>query len=170
MVQVFILGLMARCTKVSGLRALRMAKAFGKVSMATRTSENGDSLKLRAMVFISGKMAIGTKVSGKIVSNMDKAPISSPTGTATQAFMLRENLMGKANTSGKMAVFTSESSRMVSNMAKANGKSDSTTKSATCMKDSTKTIRRMGWACSPGKAEIIIRDVIKMMKDTDTVK
>ena len=170
MVQVFIPGLMERCTKVNGLRALRMAKAFGKVSMATRTSVNGDNQKLQAMVFINGKMAIGTKVSGKIVSNTDKAPISSPTETATLAFMLMVNLMGKASTSGKTAVFISESSGMVSNMAKANGKSDSTTKSATCMKDSTKTIRRMAWACSPGKAEIIIKDVIKMMSDTDTVK
>ena len=112
MVQVFIPGLMEKCTKVNGLRALRMAKAFGKVSMATRTSANGDNQKLQAMVFISGKMAIGMKESGTIVSNMDKALISSPTVTATQAYMLEESPMGKASTNGKMAAYISVSSKM----------------------------------------------------------
>ena len=55
-------------------------------------------------------------------------------------------------------------------MAKVNGKSGLMTKSATCMKVSMKMIRRMEWVCSLGKAEIIIKDAIKMMRDMDTVK
>ena len=113
MVQVFILGLMEKCTKVNGLRALRMAKAFGKVYMATRTSVSGDNQKLQAMVFINGKMAIGMKASGTIVSNMDKAQISSQMVTVTPAYMLWESPMVKASTSGKTAAFILESSKMV---------------------------------------------------------
>ena len=111
--QVFILGLTERFMKVNGPRALRMAKAFGKVSMVTRTSANGDNQKLLAMVYINGKMAIGMKVSGRIVLNMDKAPIFSLMATVTQEYMSWVNPKGKASTSGKTAAYILESSKMV---------------------------------------------------------
>ena len=55
-------------------------------------------------------------------------------------------------------------------MAKVNGRNDSMTRTVTCTKAPTKTIRKMEWACLSGSLETIIRAATRMTSATVTVK
>ena len=52
----------------------------------------------------------------------------------------------------------------------ANGESDSMLRTATCMRDSTKMIRKTAWVSSPGKVETSTKVATKMTRGTDMVR
>ena len=136
--------------------------------METHISANGGSQRPLAMVSICGKMETGTKANGRIALSMAKDRTSSLTETASPALTLWANPKVKASTSGRMVAFISVSLKMVSSTAKVNGRRDLTTKSATCMKDSTQWIRKTEWECSPGRVATSTKAVTRMTKGTVT--
>lgn len=55
---------------------------------------------------------------------------------------------------------------MASNTAKESGKSESMTRTATCMMETTRTIRKTVLDCLSGSQATITKDAIKKMSDT----
>jgi len=146
----FTHGPMARSTRENGLVVSKKAREFGKESLATATSGNGTSRKPRAMASISGKMAIDTKESGKTASSMGKGRTFLRTAIAFQALTIWASLKDRANTNGRMEAFTSASLKTALSTGKANGRSVTTTRTATCTRVGTKTTKRMAWGSSLG--------------------
>ena len=98
---------------------------------------------------------------------MGKAQTYLPTGIFSQAHTATVSQRDKVNTSGRMEASTSANSRMGSRTEGANGESDSMHRTATCMRDSTKMIRKTAWVSSPGKVETSTRVATKMTRGTD---
>ena len=106
------------------------------------------------------------KESGLTALSMVKAPISSPMATSFRDPTDKVSLKGLVNINGRTAAFISANSKMDSNTAKESGESVSMRKTATCMKETTRTIRKMEWVSSPGRAVTSIKGVTRMTKDT----
>ena len=90
--------------------------------------------------------------------------------TPTQVLIRMANLMGLDNISGRMEVYTLENLKMGRSMARVNGRKLITLRTVILMTVSIPTIRRMALVSSNGKVEMYSKDVIKMMKEMDTVK
>lgn len=66
MAKEFIAGQTVKSTKENGWEGLKMDKVSGREYSVTLTLENGNKVKLMAMVFINGKMEIDSKANGTI--------------------------------------------------------------------------------------------------------
>jgi hypothetical protein len=131
---------------------------------------SGDIQKPKDMESIHGKTAIDMKVSGSNVWNTGKELTFLKTETPILVSIKMESQMEKVNTHGRMGHFMLESSSKVLSMERVVGRVPRGLNQVISMKVIILMIKSTAMECSLGQVVTHIKENIKKMKETVTVR